>query len=410
MKERLLCLLLPLCLLCSCGTPGVESPVPTTRASAPISTPEPTEPLTPATPTPTAIPTMEPPESPEPALPAWAGTGISHASDALGLTLELPPEWAEWVTFTERVSYESFLKGWEGRVPCVSIDYSPNGGETVPEEEKGSAGGPLPVLDPSEPMAYFYWLPEGQHGPEADYGNVVTLLEKEMGRWVCHLPMNTIQFDNAEYGRDTPEWIAYHTVEQGLLEGNFIAQELEDPFAWTHVGNPWVEDDRAVVDGLGHIPLDTLPQETLDSLELQEKTGFDGFYPDEWGCRRTYTAPGLEIVTTAPTAAYLEYRAEMDKDNRELYPTEADFWADVEGEEGREWILRATITDDSYSTHYGLKVGLTVAEAEDLGYPVSARKDYGAYEKLTVTVENGVITRMEVYPLLGRYIGKFFEM
>lgn len=404
MEKRLLCLLLPLCLLCSCGTPGPEPSTPATSATL---TPEPTESLPLVSPISTVIPIPEPTLS---LAPDWVGKGISHASDALGLTLELPPEWAEWVTFTERISEEGFLRNWDGRVPCVSIDYAPNGGEHAPEEESGAAGGPLPVLDPSEPMAYFYWLPEGQHGPEADYGNAVTLLEKETGRWVCHLPMNTIQFDNAEYGRDTPEWIAYHTVEQGLLEGNFVAQELEDPFAWTHVVNPWVEDDRAVVAGLGHIPLDTLPQEVLDSLDLVEEGPWEGMYRPEECVRRVYTAPGLELVTTAPTAAYLEYKAESDKDNRDLYSTEADFWADVEGEEGREWILRAIITDDSYSTRYDLKVGLTVAEAKELGYPVVTRKDYGAYEKLVVTVENGVITAMEVYPLLGRYIGKFFEM
>ena len=188
-------------------------------------------------------------------------------------------------------------------------------------------------------------------------------------------------------------------------------EPTEDPaFAWTHMVDPAVEDDRAVIDGLGHIPMDTLPQEVLDGLELVEEGPWEGMYSPEECVRRVYTGPGIELVTTAPTAAYLDYKAEMDKDNRELYPTEADFWADIEGEEGREWIIRATLTDDSYATRYGLKVGLTVEEAEALGYPLSTRKEYGAYEKLAVTVEDGVITEMTVYPLLGRYIGKFFEM
>lgn len=388
--KRLIGTLLVLCLLCSCAAPaaGTVSPAPAMEVTA---TPEPS-------PAPEAVQTGKP--EPDPTLPDWAGKGVIHTSEALGFTLELPPEWTDLVTFTERVSYEGFLKDREGRVPCVSIDYRPNA-------NVGEPGSVLPELDPSGPMAYFYWVPEGQHGPEADYGNAVTLLEKETGRWTCHLPMNSIQFDGVEYGRDTPEWIAYHTVEQGLLEGEFVASELEDPFAWTHVVNPWVEDDRAVVDSLGHVPLDTLPGEVLDSLELVEESGFDGFYPDEWGYKRTYAGPGLELVTTAPTAAYLEYKAEVDRDN---YPTEADFLADMEGEEGREWIVRATLTDERYATRYGLKVGLTVEEAETLGYPLSTRKDYGAYEKLAVTVEDGVVTEMTVYPLLGRYIGKFFEM
>ena len=393
MKRNILFFALSLCLLASCAVPSVKTPGAASTAEA-TAAPE-------FTPTPEAVQTGMPETTA--ALPGWAGKGVSHTSEALGLTLELPPEWAELVTFTERVSYEGFLKSWEGRVPCVSIDYRPNA-------DAEEAGATLPVLDPSGPIAYLYWLPEGLSGPEADYGNAVTLLEKGTGRWVCHLPMNSIQFDGESFGRDTPEQTAYHRVEQGLLEGDFVAAEVADPFAWTHVVNPWVEDDRAVVDGLGHVPLDTLPREALDSLELTEDSGFDGFYPDGWGYKRTYTAPGLELVTTAPTAAYLEYKAEMDKDNRDLYPTEADFWADVEGEEGREWIVRATLTDDSYATHYGLKVGLTVEEAERLGYPLSTRKDYGAYEKLAVTVEDGVITEMQIYRHLGRYIGKFFEM
>lgn len=183
-----------------------------------------------------------------------------------------------------------------------------------------------------------------------------------------------------------------------------------DPFAWTHLADPRVEDDRAAVDGLGHVPLDSLPQEVLDSLELVEEGPWEDMYGDEWCVRRVYTAPGLELTTTAPTAAYLEYKVEKDKDNRDLYPTEEDFWADIEGEEGREWIQMALITDDSYETRYGLKVGLTVEEAKALGYPLSTRKDYGAYEKLQVTVEDGVITEMQVHSFLGRYIGKFFEL
>lgn len=179
-------------------------------------------------------------------------------------------------------------------------------------------------------------------------------------------------------------------------------------FSWT--GDPSAEDDHAAVVGLGHIPLDELPQEVRDSLVLTEESPWEEMYGEgtNWCIRRVYTAPGLELTTTAPTAAYLEYKAEVDKDN---YPAEDDFWTDIEGEEGREWIVFATITGDSYETRYGLKVGLTVEEAEALGYPLSEKKNFGAYgAKLEVTVEEGVITEMKSYPFLGRYIGKFFEM
>ena len=93
-------------------------------------------------------------------------------------------------------------------------------------------------------------------------------------------------------------------------------------FAWT--GDPDAEDDHAAVAGLGHIPLDELPQEVRDSLVLTEESPWEEMYGEDtnWCIRRVYTAPGLELTTTAPTAAYLEYKAKVDKDN---YPAEDDF-------------------------------------------------------------------------------------
>lgn len=183
-----------------------------------------------------------------------------------------------------------------------------------------------------------------------------------------------------------------------------------DLYAW--LGDYDGKEAHAAVAGLAHMPLDQLPQEVRDGLELAEEDHYDGFYNEEWCIRRTYTAPGLRLTTTAPTQVYLDYLAEVDKDNRELYPAEEDFWANVEGEEGREWIVRAVITDDSYETLYGLKVGQTVEEAAALGYPLEQQTDFGPGPgtRLQVTVEDGVITEMQTWWGMGRYIGKFFEL
>lgn len=168
----------------------------------------------------------------------------------------------------------------------------------------------------------------------------------------------------------------------------------------------------ATIDGISHMPLDELPQEVLDNLTLVSEGDFDGFYPAEWGYRRTYTAPGLEITTTAPSAAYLEWREEVDKNNRTVFPTEADFYAYIEGEEGREWLVNATITDDKYATLDGLRVGMTCAQAEALGYSLhEGQNQIGNTEvELVIVVENDTVVQMRTWWTMGRYIGKFFEL
>ena len=183
-----------------------------------------------------------------------------------------------------------------------------------------------------------------------------------------------------------------------------------DPFAW--VGDYEGEQRYSSLADFSHMPLDELPQEILDSLTLVEEKDLTGIYPADWGYVRTYTAPGLELHTTAPSAVYLEYKAEVDKDNRDLYPTEEDFWAEVEGEEGREWLIWTIITDERYATQEGLHVGMTVEEAEVLGYPLSSQTGFGggAGVQLKVTVEDGVVTELRNIFFMGRYIGKFFEM
>lgn len=169
---------------------------------------------------------------------------------------------------------------------------------------------------------------------------------------------------------------------------------------------------RATIDGISHMPLDELPQEVLDSLTLVSETDLSGMYQADWGWLRVYTAPGLKIRTTAPSAAYLEWREEVDKNNRELFPTEADFYAYIEGEEGREWLTGVTITDDKFATLDGLRVGMTCEQAKELGYFLKEGKNQvGNTEvELSITVENDIVVQMHTWWTMGRYIGKFFEL
>ena len=192
---------------------------------------------------------------------------------------------------------------------------------------------------------------------------------------------------------------------------------VDPAFAW--LGDLDLEKHYSTLDGLDHMPLDQLPQEVLDSLELTGETvGFDGFYPDDWGFMRTYAGPGLELTTTAPSATYMEQlRQSFDPsegyfNHGDICATEEEFGAYIDGEEGREWIIWARVTDDRFATVEGLKVGMTVAEAEAQGYPLAERRGFagGFGPALVVQVEEDKVTALEVIWDMGRYIGKFWEM
>ena len=215
------------------------------------------------------------------------------------------------------------------------------------------------------------------------------------------------------YNKEMAVYIALE-FQEGTVEDEVLSHIAES--IWVEVFDPMEAYERqkrlATLDGLDHMPLDELPQEILDSLTLVSEEDFEGMYHAEWGWRRVYTAPGLEIRTTAPSAVYLEILEKNNKNNRELYPTEKDFYAYIEGEEGREWLTGVTITDGSFATLDGLKVGMTRAQAQELGYALDeGTTTVGPGEKmLEIEVENGVIVRMSTVWMMGRYIGKFFEL
>lgn len=155
----------------------------------------------------------------------------------------------------------------------------------------------------------------------------------------------------------------------------------------------------ATIDGLSHMPLEELPRDTLDALTLVSESDLSGVYNGEWGWIRAYTSPGLDVTTTAPSAAYLQYRRDCGDEVSA-------------GEEGREWIIRATIRDGRYATQSGLTVGMTCAQARTLGYSLQEGDNTfgGGEAALTVTVENDTVTALEIVWLMGRYIGKYFEL
>ena len=76
-------------------------------------------------------------------------------------------------------------------------------------------------------IAQIYWLLAEEKGPEASYGQCVTLATaKDGSRCICHLPMNVkLQYQTVEnYNLDL--WNIYNTIEQSLLNGEFTATLL----------------------------------------------------------------------------------------------------------------------------------------------------------------------------------------
>lgn len=195
--------------------------------------------------------------------------------------------------------------------------------------------------------------------------------------------------------------------------------ETADPYAWQQ--DYEASQRYATLADFCHQPLDELPRELLDSLKLVEREERDYYGENShWGVWSTYTAPGLTIHTSAPTASYMEYLEGLFRETgsvwvggEETYETEEGFLAGTRGEEGREWVLGVEITDPAYATLEGLRVGLTLEEAEALGYPLSQTAGFGGGltgNMLDVTVENGLVTGLRGTFGIGRYIGKFWEM
>ncbi len=99
--------------------------------------------------------------------------------------------------------------------------------------------------------------------------------------------------------------------------------------------------------------------------------------------------------------------------------TDEELRAEFAREKGREWLYCVDITDDSYTTDVGLRVGATVAQAEALGYlyPLGqplATDGVASYgdtwnHQVDIYTENGVVTKLHLHWALGRYAGKYWD-
>ncbi len=221
----------------------------------------------------------------------------------------------------------------------------------------------------------------------------------------------------------------------GYVEDGFQLNEDETRLTFSD-GTPRVLDLRAgiyvaaaderleqlkkegTVEGFYHRPFDELPQALRDTLVWDGQVSTMEGYAFRL---RRYEGPGIVITTTEvedeTLRAFLESQSLLPEAERECDP--GDVWEEYEREKDREWLYAVTITDDSYATLLGLKVGNTVAEAEALGYRIDPEQlsglGYAACgdtwdHHLNVYVENGVVTRLDLNWGIGRYTGKYWDL
>lgn len=179
----------------------------------------------------------------------------------------------------------------------------------------------------------------------------------------------------------------------------------------------------ATVEGFYHRPFEELPQELRDSLTWDgEVRTLEGY-----GFRhrlRHYIGPNIVVVTTEATEDalqdWLDWQLSVPVEERETPVTDEELRAEYELEKGREWLYSVTITDDSYATLLGLKVGNTVEEAEALGYVYPLGQQLtengcssfgnGWEHSIDIYTEDGVVTKLEVSWGLHRYTGKYWDL
>jgi len=179
------------------------------------------------------------------------------------------------------------------------------------------------------------------------------------------------------------------------------------------------EGAMGTVEGFYHRPYEELPQELRDSLE------WDGQIRTEQGYRfrlRCYIGPNIIVTTTEATEEalqdWLDWQLGLPADDEAREGTDEELRAEYDRETGREWLYSVTITDDSYATLLGLKVGSTVEEAKALGYPLRQRLNADSEatfgdtweHSLRVRVEDDVVTELHLDWGIGRYTGKYLDL
>ena len=148
-----------------------------------------------------------PSNSPEVAPHDWSGDGFSYTSENLGITIAFPPEWENLMTISDDITFEYFAEEQDEPLNCITL-----------KAIHGAEDGTIPI-------SYIYWRAAEDHGPEADFGECVTLAEREGNVCLYWMPMNTKI--GLELLEDTTLYDEYDIVEQGILSGEYEIEMID---------------------------------------------------------------------------------------------------------------------------------------------------------------------------------------
>lgn len=156
--------------------------------------------------------------------------------------------------------------------------------------------------------------------------------------------------------------------------------------------------------------VDTLPTPITEITPTPEPAPLspapEGYGDGLW---TTYTAPGLELVTSKATDRFVDQLIEAVEEPDPQ--TKEELVAQHEAERGREYVSILRVTGEDYPTEKGLKAGDSRETCRELGYlPQGEEGDWlritYALRSFDLYFENDVLTEI-VSDRSTRFIGSF---
>lgn len=171
-------------------------------------------------------------------------------------------------------------------------------------------------------------------------------------------------------------------------------------------------------------PLEKQPAELLAALTPQgdpwEGTPWHTKDP-AWSICQRYTAPGIEIITSKVPPEKLEsYLHAYDASDPEalaalLEESGASSVEAIYGQEiDREYVARITVTGPEYATNLGVRVGMTRSEVQALYQRLAGGKAISnqTIMEASISIEytGDTVSKLEIWDMLGRRVGRFFDL
>lgn len=291
--------------------------------------------------TPTPRPTSTP--EPTPTAPGWSeGEGYSYTSEDLGITVEFPPEWKEYVSFREEQRDRCLQRDNGERLDAAVLFLMP------PEDTADKIYQDWQELFLSDPYSHSFaqicWVPNGMRWQESTGCTYVTLWENDEGKYVGRYdPMElSISYSLASWSlvSDPADRERLHTaceaVQSGLRDGQYRVESLHAPEAPVSAVHAWA--------GSGY-------------SYTSENLGVTVEFPPEW----------REYFTFQESGSFINLMADWEGDETERYlgcvyfePNGETVHSGDDGvsivlaetDQGRYWLYMSGMTHMLWTEHF----------------------------------------------------------